>query len=227
VGPASHVRIKICCIQSAAEAWLAIEHGADAIGLVAAMPSGPGPIPEHRIAAIVRTVPPGVDAFLLTSRTDAAGLVAQVRALDVRTVQLVDKVEAGACQALAAALPGVRRVQVIHVNGEGAIADAEAAAGGVHAILLDSGEPDLPVKVLGGTGRTHDWDVSRRIREAVPVPLWLAGGLRAENVGEAIGRVGPFGVDVCSGVRTDGVLDRDKLARFVAAVRLATCRRAF
>jgi phosphoribosylanthranilate isomerase len=227
VGPASHVRIKICCIQSAAEAWLAIEHGADAIGLVAAMPSGPGPIPEHRIAAIVRTVPPGVDAFLLTSRTDAAGLVAQVRALDVRTVQLVDKVEAGACQALAAALPGVRRVQVIHVNGEGAIADAEAAAGGVHAILLDSGEPDLPVKVLGGTGRTHDWDVSRRIREAVPVPLWLAGGLRAENVGEAIGRVGPFGVDVCSGVRTDGVLDRDKLARFVAAVRLAPCRRAF
>jgi phosphoribosylanthranilate isomerase len=219
VGPASHVRIKICCIQSVAEAWLAIEHGADAIGLVAAMPSGPGPIPEDRIAAIVRTVPPGVDAFLLTSLTAAGALVAQVRSLDVRTVQLVDKVEAGACQALAAALPGVRRVQVIHVNGEGAIAAAEAAAGSVHAVLLDSGDLDLPVRRLGGTGRTHDWDVSRRIREAVPVPLWLAGGLRPENVGEAIRRVGPFGVDVCSGVRTDGALDRDKLARFVAAVR--------
>jgi len=219
VGPATHVRIKICCIQSAEEAWLAIEHGADAIGLVSAMPSGPGPIPEHQIAAIVRTVPPGVDAFLLTSRTEAAGLVAQVRTLDVRTVQLVDRFEAGACQALASALPGVRRVQVIHVNGEDAIADAAAASGSVHAILLDSGEPDLLVKRLGGTGRTHDWDVSRRIREAVPVPLWLAGGLRPENVGEAIRRVGPFGVDVCSGVRTDGVLDRDKLARFVAAVR--------
>jgi phosphoribosylanthranilate isomerase len=219
VGPASHVRIKICCIQSVAEAWLAIERGADAIGLVAAMPSGPGPIPEERIAAIVRTVPPGVDAFLLTSLTAAGALVAQVRSLDVRTVQLVDKVEAGACQALEAALPGVRRVQVIHVNGEGAIADADAAAGRVHAVLLDSGEPDLPVKRLGGTGRTHDWDVSRRIRETVPVPLWLAGGLRPDNVGEAIRLVGPFGVDVCSGVRTDGILDRDKLARFVAAVR--------
>jgi len=219
VGPASHVRIKICCIQSAEEAWLAIEHGADAIGLVSAMPSGPGPIPEQRIAEIVRMVPPGVDAFLLTSRTDAAGLVAQVRSLELRTVQLVDRFEAGACQALAAALPGVRRVQVIHVNGEDAIADAQAAAGCVHAILLDSGEPDLPVKRLGGTGRTHDWDVSRRIREAVPVPLWLAGGLRPDNVGEAIRRVGPFGVDVCSGVRTDGALDPDKLARFVAAVR--------
>lgn len=219
MGPASHVRIKICCIQSAEEVWLAVEHGADAIGLVSAMPSGPGPIPEDRIAAIVRTVPPGVDAFLLTSLTEATALVAQVRSLDVRTVQLVDRVEAGACQALAAALPGVRRVQVIHVNGAGAIADAEAAAGSVHAILLDSGEPDLPVKRLGGTGRTHDWDVSRRIREAVPVPLWLAGGLRADNVGAAIRRVGPFGVDVCSGVRTDGALDPGKLARFVAAVR--------
>jgi phosphoribosylanthranilate isomerase len=219
VGPSAHVRVKICCIQSVAEARLAVEHGADAIGLVSAMPSGPGPIPEDRIAAIVRTVPPGVDAFLLTSRTDAAGLVAQVGALDVRTVQLVDKVEAGACQALEAALPGVRRVQVVHVNGDGAVADAVAEAGSVHAILLDSGQPDLPVKLLGGTGRTHDWDVSRRIREAVPVPLWLAGGLRPENVGDAIRRVGPFGVDVCSGVRTDGALDRDKLARFVAAVR--------
>ena len=219
MGPASHVRIKICCIQSAEEAWLAIEHGADAIGLVSAMPSGPGPIPEQRIAEIARMVPPGVDAFLLTSRTDAAGLVAQVRSLELRTVQLVDRFEAGACQALAAALPGVRRVQVIHVNGEDAIADAQAAAGCVHAILLDSGEPDLPVKRLGGTGRTHDWDVSRRIREAVPVPLWLAGGLRPDNVGEAIRRVGPFGVDVCSGVRTDGALDPDKLPRFVAAVR--------
>ena len=219
MGPASHVRIKICCIQSATEAWLAIEHGADAIGLVSAMPSGPGPIPERRIAELVRLVPPGVDAFLLTSRTDASGLVAQVRSLDVRTVQLVDRVEAGVCRALEAALPGVRRVQVVHVNGEDAIADAEAAAGSVHAILLDSGEPDLPVKRLGGTGRTHDWDVSRRIREAVPVPLWLAGGLRPENVGEAIRRVGPFGVDVCSGVRTDGALDGAKLARFVAAVR--------
>ena len=219
MGPASHVRIKICCIQNAAEAWLAIEHGADAVGLVSAMPSGPGPIPEDRIAAIVRTVPPGVDAFLLTSLTEGTALVAQVRALDVRTVQLVDRFAAGACQALATALPGVRRVQVVHVNGEAAIAAAGAAAGSVHAILLDSGEPDLPVKRLGGTGRTHDWDVSRRIRETVPVPLWLAGGLRPENVGEAIRRVGPFGVDVCSGVRTDGVLDPGKLARFVAAVR--------
>lgn len=219
MGPSAHVRIKICCIQNAAEAWLAIEHGADAIGLVSAMPSGPGPIPEDRIAEIVRTVPPGVDAFLLTSIADAVGLVEQVRTLDVRTVQLVDRFEAAACQALAAALPGVRRVQVIHVNGEAAIADAAVAARSVHAILLDSGEPDLPVKRLGGTGRTHDWDVSRRIREAVPVPLWLAGGLRPENVGEAIRRVGPFGVDVCSGVRTDGVLDQDKLARFVAAVQ--------
>jgi phosphoribosylanthranilate isomerase len=219
VGPSAHIRIKICCIQSAEEAWLAIEHGADAVGLVSAMPSGPGPIPEHRIAEIVRTVPPGVDAFLLTSLPDPGALVAQVRSLDVRTVQLVDRFEARTCQALEAALPGVRRVQVVHVTGEGAVADAAAAEGSVHAILLDSGDLDLPVRRLGGTGRTHDWEVSRRIREEVAVPLWLAGGLQPDNVGEAIRRVGPFGVDVCSGVRTDGALDRSKLSRFVTAVR--------
>lgn len=221
MGPARHPRIKICCIQNVEEAWLAIEHGADAIGLVSAMPSGPGPIPEQRIAAIARAVPPGVDAFLLTSRPDAAGLVEQVRALGVRTVQLVDRVEDGAYEALQATVPHVRRVQVVHVGGKDAVPQAVAAAGHVQAILLDSGDPSLPVKELGGTGRTHDWAVSRLIREAIPVPLWLAGGLHAGNVAEAIATVGPFGVDVCSGVRTDGWLDRVKLARFVTAVREA------
>jgi phosphoribosylanthranilate isomerase len=221
VGPARHPRIKICCIQNVEEAWLAIEHGADAIGLVSAMPSGPGPIPERRIAEIARAVPPGVDAFLLTSRPDAAGLVEQVRALGVRTVQLVDRVESGVYEALQAAVPHVRRVQVVHVGGKDAVPQAVAAAGYVQAILLDSGDPSLPVKELGGTGRTHDWAVSRLIREAIPVPLWLAGGLHAGNVAEAIATVGPFGVDVCSGVRTDGRLDRVKLARFVTAVRAA------
>jgi len=221
VGPAPHPRVKICCIQDVEEAWLAIEHGADAIGLVSAMPSGPGPIPEQRIAEIARAVPPGVDAFLLTSRADAAGLVEQVRALGVRTVQLVDRVESGAYEALQTAVPHVRRVQVVHVGGADAVPRAVAAAGHVQAILLDSGDPSLPVKELGGTGRTHDWAVSRLIREAIGVPLWLAGGLHAGNVAEAIATVGPFGVDVCSGVRTDGRLDRVKLARFVTAVRAA------
>ena len=215
-------RIKVCCIQSVEEARLAVDAGADAIGLVSAMPSGPGPIPDARIAEIAREVPPGVATFLLTCRTDPAGLVEQVREAAVSTVQLVDRVGAAAHAALAAALPWVRRVQVVHVTGEESVADALAAGPGVHAVLLDSGDPKAAVRVLGGTGRTHDWGLSRRIRDALPVPLWLAGGLTAENVGEAIARVRPFGVDVCSGLRVDGRLEPDRLSRFVDAVRAAS-----
>jgi phosphoribosylanthranilate isomerase len=213
------VRIKICCLQSIEELVLAVRYGADAVGLVSAMPSGPGPIDDALIAAIAARVPPGVSSFLLTSRRDAAAIVDQVRRLRPTTVQLVDRPLAGCHETLRRALPSTRIVQVVHVTGPEAVAEARAAAPGVDALLLDSGDPRLPVKALGGTGRTHDWDISRRIRESVSVPVWLAGGLTPGNVAGAIEAVTPFGVDVCSGVRTGGRLDEDKLARFVAEVR--------
>ncbi|MBP7951274.1 MAG: hypothetical protein KA004_16610, partial [Verrucomicrobiales bacterium] len=72
---------------------------------------------------------------------------------------------------------------------------------------------------LGGTGRTHDWTTSRRIREAVSVPLFLAGGLTAGNVAEAVATVEPFGLDLCSSVRTDDRLDPAKLQSFFSALQ--------
>jgi phosphoribosylanthranilate isomerase len=217
--PTSSVRIKICCMQSIAEAALAVRYGADAVGLVSAMPSGPGPISEELIAAIVPTVPPAVSTFLLTSARDAATIADQVRRLRPTTVQIVDRPEPGCRATLRRILPSTRLVQVVHVTGPGAIQEAEAASLEADALLLDSGNPSLPVKELGGTGRTHDWGMSQRIRAAVAVPVWLAGGLTPENVAGAIEAVRPFGVDVCSGVRTDGKLDEAKLARFVSEVR--------
>jgi phosphoribosylanthranilate isomerase len=211
-------RIKICCIQSEVEARLAIEAGADALGLVAAMPSGPGPIPEERIAAIARSVPPPVATFLLTSWTDAGPIVAQHRRCRTTTLQLVDRVEDGTYAALREALPGVKLVQVIHVRGQESVAEACDLAPHVDALLLDSGNPSLAVKELGGTGRVHDWALSRAIVETCGVPVYLAGGLRASNVRQAIASVAPFGVDVCSGVRTDGRLDREKLLAFIGAI---------
>jgi phosphoribosylanthranilate isomerase len=216
--PVARPRIKICCMQSVDELVLAVRHGADAVGLVSAMPSGPGPIEEALIAAIAARVPPGVSSFLLTSKPDAAGIADQVRRLGPTVVQIVDRPEAGCHEALRRALPATRIVQVVHVTGPGAVAEALAAAPGVDALLLDSGNPSLPVKELGGTGRTHDWAVSRRIRESVGVPVWLAGGLTPGNVASAIEAVRPFGVDVCGGVRTGGKLDEPTLARFVAEV---------
>jgi len=214
----AQTRIKVCCIASEEEAALAIAMGASAVGLVSRMPSGPGPIPEARIRDIARIVPPGIATFLLTSETTAEPIIAQQRYCGTNTLQLVDEVEPGVHAVLRDALPGIKIVQVIHVRDENAVAEARQVSPQVDALLLDSGNPSLATKELGGTGRAHDWAVSRRIRDAVRVPVYLAGGLNPLNVGKAIGQVQPFGVDVCSGLRTDGRLDAEKLEQFVRAV---------
>jgi phosphoribosylanthranilate isomerase len=213
--------VKVCCIKSVEEAWMAIEAGAAALGLVSHMPSGPGVISDEAVAEIAAALPPGVDSFLLTSSQDVDAIAAQGRAAGARTLQLVDELPEGAHAALRAALPGVKLVQAIHVTGPESVEQAEAVAPSVDALLLDSGNPALAVKELGGTGRRHDWELSRRIRAAVDVPLFLAGGLRPENVRAAIELVAPYGLDVCSGLRSgEGFdLDRDKLERFMAAAR--------
>jgi phosphoribosylanthranilate isomerase len=211
-------RVKICCIGGVGEARLAVEYGASALGLVGEMPSGPGVISEELIARVAASVPPPVASFLLTCAQDAATIVGQQRRAGTNTVQICDRLSGGSYEALRAAMPGVALVQVIHVAGPESVDEAVRVAPRVNAILLDSGNQSLAVKELGGTGRTHDWELSRRIREAVEVPVFLAGGLNASNVAEAVRSVGPFGVDVCSGVRTDGRLDERKLADFFRAV---------
>ena len=212
-------RVKVCCISSLEEARLAIEHGASALGLVSQMPSGPGVIAEELIAEIAARVPPPVATFLLTCRREADAIVAQHAVCATSTIQLVDAVEPAQLQRLRRALPHVKLVQVIHVVGPASLDEALTAAPHVDALLLDSGNPALPVKELGGTGRVHDWQLSRLIRDQAPVPVFLAGGLRASNVREAIEAVQPFGVDLCSGVRTHGRLCADKLAQFMRAAR--------
>lgn len=199
---------------SVEEASLAIKYGAAALGLVSAMPSGPGPIPEELIAQIVRVIPPPIGSFLLTSHQQVAPIIDQQRRLRVNTIQLCDRLVDGTHRDLREALPGVALVQVIHVSGPESVDEALDVAKDVDAILLDSGNQSLAIKELGGTGRTHDWNLSVRIREAVEIPIFLAGGLNPENVAAAIRAVGPFGVDVCSGLRTNDLLDEKKLQSF-------------
>jgi phosphoribosylanthranilate isomerase len=214
MNPTKKPRVKICCIGSVEEAWMAIDAGASAVGLVSAMPSGPGPIPEDLIAEIAATIPPGVSSFLLTCLQNAASIIEQQRRLRVNTIQICDRLTQGSYQDLREALPGVALVQVVHVTGPEAVDEAIAVAPMVDAILLDSGNQSLAIKELGGTGRTHDWTLSRKIREAIEVPLFLAGGLNPSNVAAAIREVQPFGIDVCSGLRTNGPLNRDRLEAF-------------
>lgn len=217
--PRDWVRFKVCCIGDRHELDTAVNAGASAVGLVSSMPSGPGVIDDDRIAQIACRVPPGVDSFLLTSLRDAGAIVEQHRQTRTSTLQLVDELPAGAHARLRAALPGIRLVQVVHVVDERAVDQAAAVAEFVDAVLLDSGNPALEIRELGGTGRRHDWAVSARIRRQLDVPVFLAGGLNPDNVAEAIDTVKPFGVDVCTGVRDEAFgLDRRKLDCFAAAV---------
>jgi phosphoribosylanthranilate isomerase len=211
-------RVKVCCIASVEEMRAAVECGASAVGLVSEMPSGPGVIGEELIAEIAARVPPGVATFLLTCGQDADSIVEQQRRCRVNTLQLCDRVPRDVYGRLRAELPGVSIVQVVHVTGEDSFEEALTVAPHVDALLLDSGNQSLAVKELGGTGRTHDWEVSRRVVEASPVPVFLAGGLKPENVARAVSQVRPFGLDVCSGVHTNGVLDAEKLKRFFAHI---------
>ena len=215
--PVRKPRVKICCINSVVEASMAIRYGASAVGLVSDMPSGPGVIPEELIAEIAVKIPPGVSSFLLTSKQDTESIIAQQKRTRVNTIQICDRLK-GDYQELRDALPGISLVQVIHVTGSESIEEACDVAPLVDGLLLDSGNQFLPVKELGGTGRVHDWSISRKIREFVDKPVFLAGGLTPENVREAVEQVIPFGVDVCSGVRTRNNLDEDKLSRFFHAI---------
>jgi phosphoribosylanthranilate isomerase len=217
-------RVKVCCIGSVAEALLAIEHGADALGLVGAMPSGPGVIGDGLAAQIAAQVPPPLASFLLTSQTQAEAIAQHVLRTGVSTVQLVHHIEPAQSQRLAQLLPAVRRVQVIHVEDERALALIGRYAPHVHAFLLDSGRPGLAVPELGGTGRVHDWEISAEFVRRAPRPVFLAGGLNADNVMQAIEQVRPFGLDLCSAVRTEGALDAAKLRRFMTAVACADSR---
>jgi len=197
---------------------MAISSGADALGLVGKMPNGPGPIPDWLIAEIVKTIHPPIASFLLTSEQSSEEIIYHVKRVDTNTVQIVDELTAGDYADIRTALPHLKIVQVIHVTDEKSIDEAIKLSSHVDALLLDSGNPKGAIKTLGGTGNVHNWEISRDIVKQVEVPVFLAGGLHAGNVRQAIKTVQPFGVDICSGVRTEGKLDPNKLDAFMKAV---------
>jgi len=211
-------RVKVCCIANEAEAALAIKMGASAIGLVGRMPSGPGPISDEAIYRIAQSIPPPIATFLLTCEQTSATIIHHHQRTKTNTIQIVDELTDGAYHEIRDVLPNVKLVQVIHVTDEQSVNEACEIAELVDAILLDSGNPNLPIKELGGTGRRHDWNVSRKIVQTCGRPVFLAGGLNAGNVTEAVEIVRPFGIDVCSGVRTEGKLDRRKLDDLLLAL---------
>ena len=213
------VKVKICCISSIEEAKLAVAYGAAAIGLVGRMPSGPGTITDELIHAIAKTVPPPIQTFLLTSETTTDNIIEHHRKVNTTTIQIVDALSGREYHKIREAIPNVQLVQVIHVLDEGSIKEAIEISEFVDAILLDSGNPNLPTKVLGGTGKTHNWDLSKKIREKISLPIFLAGGINKDNIKKAIEHVQPYGIDLCSSVRTNGQLDECKLEALFNALQ--------
>ena len=212
------VKVKICCISSIEEARLAVAYGAAAIGLVGRMPSGPGIITDELIHAIAKTVPPPTHTFLLTSETTTDNIIEHHKKVNTTTIQIVDALSGREYHKIREAIPNVQLVQVIHVLDEGSIKEAIEISEFVDAILLDSGNPNLPTKVLGGTGKTHNWDLSKKIREKISLPIFLAGGINKDNIKKAIEHVQPYGIDLCSSVRTNGQLDESKLEELFKAI---------
>ena len=212
------VKVKICCISSIEEARLAVAYGAAAIGLVGRMPSGPGIITDDLIHSIARTVLPPIDSFLLTSETTAEAIIEHHYKVNTTTIQMVDALSGREYNKIREAIPQVKLVQVIHVLDEKAVQEAIEISEFVDAILLDSGNPNLSTKVLGGTGKTHNWDLSKKIRENSSIPTYLAGGINKDNIRKAIDHVQPFGIDLCSSVRTNGQLDERKLEELFKAL---------
>ncbi len=214
----SKIRVKICCISSKEEAKMAVHYGASALGLVGKMPSGPGIITDELIHDIAKMVPPPIATFLLTSETNSESIIEHYKKVNTSTIQIVDALNDRQYQKIREALPNVKIVQVIHVLDENSIREAVEISSFGDAILLDSGNPNLSTKVLGGTGRIHNWDLSKKIRENISIPVFLAGGINKDNVRQAIDHVQPFGVDLCTSVRTNGKLDEKKLEDFFKTI---------
>ena len=214
-------RVKICCMASVEEATLCAELGVDLVGLVGPMPSGAGIVSPQVCREISDHAAAWVTPVLLTSSETAQDIRTDVEDANVRAVQLVRHVEPSVHRELAMTVPHVRRFQVIHVEDGTALDLIDVYAELADAFLLDSGRPSAAE--LGGTGRVHDWDISAEFVRRSPLPVFLAGGLKPENVADALLKVQPFGLDICSGVRTpDDRLDPQKLRAFLAAINAAS-----
>lgn len=206
--------IKICGLQSYGDARLALDCGATALGfLVELTHRAEDKIDIGTARDIIRRLPADADTVLVTHLTDAPEIAALADAIGARSIQVHGDVPPEVVARLAALARGRALIKAVHVMGPEAVADARAYVGIADALVLDSRTADR----LGGTGRTHDWSISRRIVEAVaPMPVYLAGGLNPGNVADAIAAMRPAGVDVNSGVEdADGRKEAEKVRLFV------------
>lgn len=192
--------------------------GADLLGLVGPMPGGPGVLTPAEARAIASGFDGPARPVLLTSSETAEDIARDASDAGVSSVQVVRHIPVGDARTLGES--GLHYMQVIHVEDTASVDLIDLYAEHCDAFLLDSGTP--ATGVLGGTGAVHDWALSAEVVRRSPRPVWLAGGLTPANVGEAMARVRPDGLDVCSGLRRAGRLDAGLLRDYMQAIDGAT-----
>lgn len=211
------LRVKICGNRTSDDLALAGRMGADAVGLIVS--------PRHRTedaiapataAALLRDVPVFVNSVLVTHLLTAPEVLELHRTVPTSTIQLHDAIAPAEVEAIRRAIPHIPLIKAVGVTDEGAIEVARRFERYVDALLLDTHAGDR----IGGTGIVHDWSISRRIVAAVNKPVLLAGGLRPENIVQAIQEVRPYGVDVNSGVEfANGEKDPERVREFIRLAR--------
>lgn len=206
-------RVKICGIRTFEEARECIAAGADALGFHVELEHSKCPIGAATTASIISHVPPFVASVIVTTVIEPKALIRIARATGANTLQLQGEVSADTVRAVKAVSPYLKVYAVVHVFGTDAI-EAARKIEGVDAIILDSADKTSGAR--GGTGKTHDWNISKKIVESLSIPVVLAGGLNPDNVAEAVRLVKPYAVDVETGVSNpDHTKNAEKVRLFV------------
>ncbi len=206
------VRVKICGITRKEDLAVAVDAGADAVGFLVGVPASPRNLTPERAETLLRHVPVFVDSVVVTAPQSIEGLAEICERLKPTAIQIHGKKSFDASE-IRERTKGTRLIKTVYVTkdalNEAAIEELKL----FDAVLLDS----FTKGQYGGTGMVHDWTLSKQIREAVaPLPVILAGGLKPENVKEAVQTVQPYAVDVASGVELrPAIKDHEKVRAFV------------
>lgn len=215
-------RVKICGIRTEADVRIAVASGADAVGFISGVTHrSEDALAREHAAELVAATPPYVSTVLVTHLEHAEEIVGLAEIVGVDTIQVHGLVSSKTLRAVFDQSRGRWRItRVVHVTGDDSVGEALHVADACHAVHLDSRTADR----LGGTGRTHDWSISRKIVDALAslgVPVILSGGLRPDNVADAVTAVRPYAVDVNSGVENErGDKDLSQSLQFVTTARV-------
>ena len=212
------MRVKFCGTASLADMRCAIDAGCDAVGFIMGVTyQSADVVTPAEAAEMIRELPPFIEPVAVTHLRETEDLIGLAKDSRCTTLQIQDTVEPSGIPVIRDALPYLKIVKAVHVTDESAIRTAKRYEPYADALLLDTRTRER----IGGTGIPHDWNISATIVANSAIPVILAGGLTPENVAEAIRRVRPYGVDVHTGVKKDGVRNPERTLAFAREARSA------